>query len=42
VAQLVPQLAHVVSCGWWRGVPTWTYHHPFINHNSLHGWVVAL
>ena len=31
--QFFPQLAHVVSCGWWRGVPTLTHHHPFTNHS---------
>ena len=36
VAQQIPQLSHVASCGWWRGVPTWTHH-----HNSPHGRVVV-
>ena len=33
VAQLVPQLIHVASCGW-RGVPTSTHHHPSTNCGS--------
>ena len=39
--QLCPQLVYVVSYGWWRGAPTWTYHHPSTNHNSLHRRVVG-
>ena len=41
VAQLVPQLAHVASCEWWKGVFTWTHHHPSTTHNSPRGRVVA-
>ena len=31
----------LLSCSWWKIVPTWIYHHPSTNHNSSHGWVVA-
>jgi len=42
VAQLVPQLSHVASCSWWKGDGGSMWGHPFTNHNSPHGQVVAL
>ena len=33
-AQLVPQLAHVASCGWWRGDGGSMRGHLSTNHNS--------
>ena len=41
VSQFVAQLAHVVNCGWWISVPTWTYYHLSTNHNSLHRRILA-
>ena len=41
MTQFISQLAHMVSYNWWKSVPTWTHHHPFTNHNSPHGSVVA-
>ena len=38
---LVSQLVHVASCDWWKGVPTWTHHHPSTNHNLSHRQVVS-
>ena len=38
---LVPQLIHVVSCGWWRGDGGFMWGYPSTNHNSPHGRVVA-
>ena len=40
-SQLCLQLVHVVSCGWWRSIPTWTYYHPSTNHYSSHEQVVG-
>ena len=40
-AQLVPQLAHVASCGWCRGDDGSMWRHLSTNHKSPHGRVVT-
>ena len=41
VTQHWPQLAHVASCGWWKGVHGPMWGHPSTNHNMSHGRIVA-
>ena len=41
VVQLVPQLAHVASCGWWTGDGESMWGHSSTNYNSPHGRVMA-